>query len=110
MKYKKDKTRKLLINFIFRNLFNTKFIFIFILYLFLIFSAFFLVLTRYQYKVLLDKEQKLYYEYESLQSQSTQILIEKSMLVSPSNLEEFAKKNYMYLPKAEEIKNIIPIK
>ncbi len=69
-------------------------------------SAFSVVVVKYHYKVALDQEQKLYYEREDLRDQWTQILIEHSTLASPTHVEEVAKKNNMYLPKAKDIQTI----
>lgn len=64
------------------------------------------VVAKYQYKVELDKEQKLYFQHEYLQNQWTQILIEHSTLASPTHVEEIAKQNNMHLPTIKEMKTI----
>ena len=72
----------------------------------LIISAFMVVVVKYDYKVILDKEQSLLYQQEDLRDQWTQILLEHSMLASPSHVEEVAKKNNMHLPLVKETRVI----
>ena len=102
----RTEVRDKLFKSLFKSLFNRKVIFAFILCLLLIVSAFMVVVIKYQYKVELDKEQKLYFEHEYLQNQWTQILIEHSTLASPTHVEEIAKENNMHLPTIKEIKTI----
>ncbi|WP_119343292.1 cell division protein FtsL [Facilibium subflavum] len=91
---------------LFKSIFDTKVMIAFAFCIILIASAFMVVVVKYQYKVLLDKEQKLYYQQEDLRDQWTQILIEHSTLASPTNIEHFAEKNNMHLPGVKEIKTI----
>ena len=98
--------RKKLFQSFVKSVFNIRVIAAFCLCLLLLISAFMVVVEKYHYKVLLDKEQKLFYQREDLQDQWSQILIEHSTLASPTHVEDIAKNNNMHLPSIKETKTL----
>lgn len=89
-----------------KSIFSRKTIFAFVLSVTLLLTAFAVVETRYEYKLALDEEQRLFLENQTLRQQWTQISIEYSMLASASNVENFARANNMQLPNRKTLRVI----
>ena len=102
----RKEVRGILIKSLTSNILNFKILFLLLIFMLATTSAFMVVVQKYHYKKLLDKEHSCYKRKQELLNQWTQISLEYNTLASPYNIEEFAKKRNMYFPSTKEIKII----
>ena len=70
----------------------------------LLITAFSLIVTRFHYKLELNKEKDLIVEEAKLDEQWSQVVLEYSSLAAPTAVEEFADKEKMNLPTKNDIR------
>ncbi|MFZ9035015.1 MAG: cell division protein FtsL [Francisellaceae bacterium] len=103
---RRAEVRARLFQSLFSSILNFRVLFAFVLCVFLLCSAYLVVLVKFKHKQLLDQQQKQMVAREKLNDQWTQILLEYSTLASPGNVEDYAKAHDMHLPEAGEIKTL----
>ena len=69
-------------------------------------SSLYLIVIRYEYKLKLTQEKNLIIGKSKYEEQYSQIVLEYSTLASPTAVENFADKEKMILPTANDIKII----
>jgi len=76
----------------------------FVLLFVLLISAFSLIVTRFEYKLQLDKQKELIMEKGRLDEEWSQIVLEYSSLAAPTGVEKFAHRDKMSLPTKKNLR------
>ena len=75
----------------------------FILLFVLLVTGFSVIMVRFHYKLELNQQKDFILENEKLDEQWSQIVLEYSSLASPQAVENFARKEKMFLPGKDNI-------